>query len=76
MDPLSVRVSEHNQSFLKQMSDLGKTKTEIVNNALDLLRKVQLQNELTAMAKDNPEEDALLAEEGMEDYVTLLDDAA
>lgn len=75
MNPLSVRVSEHNQSFLQQMSDRGKTKTEIVNDALDLLRKAQLQSELTSMAMDNPEENRLLAEEGMEDYITLLNNA-
>ena len=76
MNPLSVRVTEDNQCFLQRMSDLGKTKTEIVNNALELLRKVQLQSELTALATDNPEGDKLLAGEGMEDYVTLLEDAA
>lgn len=75
MNPLSVRISEHNQSFLQQMSDRGKTKTEIVNDALDLLRKAQLQSELTSMAMDNPEENRLLAEEGMEDYITLLNNA-
>lgn len=30
MNPLSIRVSVNNQSFLEQMVDLGKSKTEIV----------------------------------------------
>lgn len=76
MNPLSVRVSENNQSFLEHMADRGKTKTEIVNDALDLLRKAQLQSELISMATDHPGEDVLLAEEGFEDYLTLLEDAS
>ena len=58
------------------MAEQGKTKTEIVNDALDLLRKAALQNELTALATDDPNTDKMLAEEGMEDYLTMLDDAA
>lgn len=76
MNPLSIRVSENNRSFLEQMADRGKTKTEIVNDALDLLRKAQLQSELTSMATRSSKEDISLAEEGFEDYLTLLDNAA
>lgn len=76
MSPLSIRVSENNQSFLERMVGRGKTKTEIVNDALDFLRKAQLQHELTAMATDDANEDVGFAEEDMEDYLTLLDDAA
>lgn len=75
MNPISVRVSEPNQDFLERMTSGGKSKTAIVNNALDLLRKAQLQAELTAMAVSDPEEDAKMAEEGMEDYLTLIEDA-
>ncbi|MEK9160302.1 MAG: hypothetical protein AAB383_06270 [Patescibacteria group bacterium] len=42
---------------------------------MNLLRKTQLETELTSLATDNPEEDALLAEEGMEDYSSLLETA-
>ena len=76
MSPLSIRVSEYNQSFLEKMVDCGKSKTEVVNDALDLLRKAQLQSELTAMATDEVGQDSQFAEEGMEEYLTLLDDAA
>lgn len=76
MSPLSIRVSKHNQNFLEQMAGRGKSKTEIVNHALDLLRKMQLQSELSSMATEDTESDVLFAEEGMEDYLTLLDHAA
>jgi hypothetical protein len=76
MNPLSIRVSENNKNFLERMADLGKTKTEIVNDALDFLRKAQLQDELTAMATDDADMDASLANESMEDCLTLLDHAA
>ncbi|MEK7672673.1 MAG: hypothetical protein AAB373_02200 [Patescibacteria group bacterium] len=61
MNQLSIRVSENNQRFLEQMAERGKSKTAVVNDALDFLRKAQLQSELTAMATDNPEEDVLMA---------------
>ena len=76
MNPLSVRVSEKNHEFLQEMTTSGKSKTEIVNDALDFLRKKKLQDELTSMATNNGNDDALLAEEGMEDYLKLLNDAA
>jgi len=76
MAPLSVRVSDNNQSFLEQMAERGTSKTDLVNRALDLLRKAQLQSELSSLAMDSSVEDAALAEEGMQDYLTLLDDAA
>jgi Arc/MetJ-type ribon-helix-helix transcriptional regulator len=74
MNPLSVRVSENNQTFIKQMTGRGMSKTDVVNHALDLLRKAQLQKELTSMATDDPQEDAKLAEEGMMDSLKLLAD--
>ncbi len=76
MNALSVRVSKNNQNFLEQMASRGKTKTAVINDALDILRKAQLQRELTAMATDDTGDDVHLAEEGMEDYLTLLDNAA
>lgn len=76
MAPLSIRVSENNRNFLEQMASRGKTKTAVINDALDILRKAQLQRELTALATDDAGEDVHLAEEGMEDYLTLLDNAA
>lgn len=76
MNPLSIRISEQNQNFLKAMSASGKSKSKIVNDALDLLRRVRLKAELTDMAISSEKEDALLAEEGMVDYLTILEDAA
>lgn len=76
MNPLSLRVSDRNQSFLEQMAGLGKSKTETVNDALDFLRKAKLRNDLTALATDSPESDAALANEDMKDYFTILEDAA
>lgn len=76
MNPISVRVSGKNQSFLEKMVVAGKSKTDVVNEALDFLRKSNLQSELADMASGGSKEDSSLAEEGMEDYLTLVDDAA
>ncbi len=75
MTPLSVRVSESNQAFLTTMIDRGTSKSELVNHALDLLRKIQLQKELTELASDDFDENAQLANLDMNDYLDLLDHA-
>lgn len=74
MNPLSIRITENNQAFIEKMIHRGVSKTDVVNNALDLLRKAQLQRELTAMATDNPEEDLRMAEIDLNDYLNLLED--
>lgn len=40
---------------------------------MNLLRKTQLQNELSSLALDNPVQDTLLAEEDMERYAALIE---
>jgi len=74
MNPISIRISENNQTFIEQMSKFGMNKTDIVNRALDLLRKARLQKDLMAMAMDDPKGDAIMAEEGMDDYLNLIKD--
>ena len=74
MAALSVRVSEDNEAFVQKLVLKGISKTEAVNRALDLMRKAQLKKELTALALDEVDDNALLAEEGMDDYLNLLED--
>ncbi|MFA5854998.1 MAG: hypothetical protein WC846_01765 [Candidatus Gracilibacteria bacterium] len=75
MNPVSFRVSDPNHTFIERMVGSGMNKTDLINKALDLLRKAQLQKELTQMAQDDPIEDSKMAEEGMDDYLTLLNNA-
>jgi len=74
MNPLSIRISKNNQIFVNKLVQKGTSKTEAVNKALDIYRKLQLQHELTSLALDSIEEDSILAETGIEDYLTLLKD--
>ncbi len=76
MAAISIRVSQNNQNFLESMAECGKNRSKTVNAALDLMRKIHLRKELTALATENPDEDALLADEDMEDYLTLISDEA
>ena len=75
MFPLSIRLSEPNQKFMEQYL-LGHptNKNALVNQALDLFRKYNLKRELSALAKSEGEEDRVLAEAGMSDYLALIDE--
>lgn len=73
MNPISIRLSRSNHIFLERFARQGKlNKTDLINQALDELRKKRLSDELNTIALRDVEGDREMAEKGMKDYFEFL----
>lgn len=76
MNPVSFRATDQNSEFLNQLARDGNSKTDVINAALDELRKEKLRQGLTELAKAESDRDREMAEWGMDDYLNIVDNAA
>lgn len=74
MSPTSVILNRENQQFLSYFIDINSTtKTNVINNALDLFRKYNLQKELIEGFSKKTNKDVSNAMSDFEDYLSIVD---
>ncbi len=74
MSSTSIILNNQNQQFLSYFIDINSTtKTNVINNALDLFRKYNLQKELIVGFSKKTNKDVSDAMSDFEDYLSIVD---
>jgi hypothetical protein len=74
MSPTSLILNRNNAEFVeRQVRHSSVTKTEVINQALDLYRKYLLRKELREGFSSQTDEDAREAMSDITDYISIIE---